>query len=133
VSVRAFALGLGGIVVLAVALAVLVLESPAQARARRLDEQRTRDLDRIADLTDSYWTREQEMPPDLETLGRELRVAPFPSDPESRAAYGYRVTGPRSYELCARFALASDPDEPLDVWRHPAGDHCFAFEAGSTK
>ena len=131
-SVRGFAFGMAGIVVLAVALAVVVLDSPAQARGRRLDEQRTRDLDRIADLTDDYWTREQRLPPDLETLSRELRVSRFPADPVSRAAYGYRATGASSYELCASFATESDPDAPPDVWRHPAGDHCFALEAERT-
>jgi hypothetical protein len=129
VSGGRFAFGMAAVVAVAVALGIAVLGSPALARARRLDALRTRDLSSLAGLTNQYWIRHQALPPDLETLAREPEEDPFPADPETRAAYAYRITGDRTWELCATFAAADDPDVPPGFWDHGAGEHCFAFEA----
>jgi hypothetical protein len=129
-----------GLVVAAVAVvlgaAVAVLDSPSEARRQRLDAQRVRDLSEIADGVDLYWTREGSLPPDLATLGGWQGFGEVPHDPESEAPYGYRVTGERTFELCAGFASDTVGGEPPMSWRsrpgywhHPAGEHCYQLEA----
>lgn len=135
-SARAFAFGMAGVAVVVVALAVLALESPAVARARRIDERRTGDLQRIAAAIDAHWAREKSLPPDLEALARgpeRWRFEKLPTDPLNQSSYGYRVTGERSYELCATFSTESLSSRYPGFWIHPAGEHCFPLDAERKK
>ena len=58
--------------------------------------------------------------------GRKLDLV----DPQTGAKYAYTVTGDKTYELCAGFGLAREMKRDL-FWNHPAGQHCFKFDAGS--
>lgn len=137
------ALLLGGVVVFVVVVvvaALAVLDSPAEQRHQRLDERRVEDLLSIAAAIDAYWTREGALPPALETLAGWEGIDAPRGDPETGAAYRYRITGARSYELCATFATGARDREPryarpprTTFWRHPAGDHCFQLEAAEVK
>jgi hypothetical protein len=55
----------------------------------------------------------------------------LPNELRSKPKIEYRRGEGQSYQLCASFALASpvDLNEEETFWRHPAGQHCFAFEA----
>lgn len=129
-------LGVAAVVALAVGAAVLVLDSPAEERRRRLDERRVQDLQEVAAAIDVYWTREGILPPDLDVLAGWQGLAVPRTDPATEEPYGYRVTGEATYELCAAFALetsdweAGRPWRPhAPYWHHPAGEHCFSLEA----
>lgn len=137
------ALLLGGaalVVVAVVVVALAVVDSPAEERRQRLDEQRVSHLHAIADAVDDHWSEEGALPPDLDALVAwriaELEV----TDPVTEQAYGYRVTGERTYELCATFATDAPEDDTRSragyarrghrvLWQHPAGRHCFELEA----
>lgn len=136
------ALLLGGVVLVVTATVVgafFVLDSPAEERRRRLDEQRVSDLSAISQAVDAYWTREGTLPADLDDLAGWEGFDVSATDPVTEAPYGYRVTGETTYELCADFATEAPGREGRDrqrfvirrhnvSWHHPAGEHCFELE-----
>lgn len=133
-----------GLVVVAVGAAIvggLVLAgSPESARRTRLDDRREADLQGIATAVDLYWSQNRELPADLERLGRErgVRLRSL-EDPQTGDPYEYRITGEKTYELCAVFdredpgPSARDRGESWDgtgrFWIHGAGRACFPVEA----
>lgn len=127
---------LRGAVVAAVAAAVvaglLVLGSPMEERARRVDARRVADLQAIKAAADLYWTRHSTLPASLRDLGAEPGVRIRTVDPEGSAAYEYEVLEGAGYELCATFeqesgAMTRDPSGAL--WAHGSGRQCFRLEA----
>ena len=126
-----------GLVVAVVAGAVvaglIVAGSPAEERLRRLDERRLTDLRGISASVNAFSRREARLPASLEALPSRPDETLVIRDPETGAAYGYRVLGLK-YELCAEFQrptvdenTSESPTSPF--WRHPAGRHCFVLEA----
>ena len=120
-----------------VIVGVILLDSPAQERLRRLDKRRVSDLREIVYALDAYWTREGMLPPSLEELSNEERIVRELADPETGAAYEYRVRGDDSYELCAIFASEMDVrsrDVPYEhLWSHGPGRQCFQLTAQDVK
>ena len=127
-----------------VVLGFAMAGSPVTARLRRLDEKRIEDLRAIHRAIQVMATRRTnanavEMTRALpKTLGE---VAEYQAnkevghrldlvDPESGEQYAYAVTGDTTYELCATFELARDKKRDL-FWNHPAGKHCYQFNAQS--
>jgi hypothetical protein len=117
--------------------------SPAEERLRRIDMQRVSDLQMIQSEVVSYWQAKEELPENFAMLADDIRGYAIPMDPETSAAYEYRVTGGLSFELCAAFARASEfagrtsegeyPSiaKPYyggvsENWDHDAGRYCFA-------
>lgn len=121
------------VVVATVITGILLLDSPAQERLRRLDERRVSDLREISYAVDVYWTREGSLPSSLKDLSDEERVVRELADPETGDPYEYRVLGEKAYALCAVFALDTGTDERdapyLDFWSHGPGRQCFQLEA----
>lgn len=128
--------GTAAVVALAVGAAVLVLDSPAAERRRRLDERRVEDLQEVAAAIDVYWTREGTLPPDLDVLAGWQGLDAPRTDPVTEEPYRYELTGESTYRLCATFATEA-PGRPAQgswrfrptLWHHPAGEHCFELEA----
>ncbi len=124
------------VIVATIVASVVVMGSPTVQRARKLDAQRTMQLQMIEREVRSYQRREGRLPSGLnEALGAGVAVA----DPQTGAAYEYAATAADRFRLCATFSRASADDDrgkpaPYDdlSWRHPAGRHCFDFrvEAG---
>jgi hypothetical protein len=123
------ALAVGG----AVAAGLMVMESPSEARARRLDERRVADLRQLARDIDAFWTRRSALPASLDELAGEGGLGDRRTDPERGTAYEYRVRDGKRYELCATFA-AERPDEGGSPgalsWAHGVGRQCFVLTAG---
>ena len=114
-----------------VIVGVILLDSPAQERLRRLDERRVDDLRSISAELDFYWTREETLPSSLEELSDELGVFVEMFDPESGQPYEYRVLGSNTYELCAQFSRDTAEEQGhfyRDYWSHDAGRQCFELE-----
>jgi hypothetical protein len=96
----------------------------------RLDDQRERDLKNIASTIDSLWEEEVGLPEDLLAFSAD-RGALLRSihDPATGETYEYRVTGDKTYELCATFDR--EDERPTQVqpherfWTHGAGRTCF--------
>lgn len=147
------AAGAIAVVVLAVASALMLIDSPWTARAKRLDGQRAFHLQSISSAINCYWTLEkrQGLPADLEALktrmDAETATRGLPAyclpgdlaDPETGTPYGYAPLGGDTYELCATFSRPSEGVDTYDAprgaysqrWAHPEGRHCFRLEAAT--
>lgn len=124
------------VVLAGIIVGIILLDSPAQERLRRLDERRVSDLREIAYAVDVYWMREDRLPSSLEELSSEERIVRELADPETGDAYEYRVVGDSSYELCAVFSRDTTTDERdsryMNFWIHDSGRQCFQLEARDT-
>ncbi|MFA6254905.1 MAG: DUF5671 domain-containing protein [Patescibacteria group bacterium] len=121
-----------GLVIIITLAAVIggfaVVDSPAHARAVKLDQQRINDLYNIDGLIGDYYWQNKELPLDLSAA----KFSQF-KDPQTKKAYDYRVLGQKEYELCATFSLAVDPNESdygyyggnKDWSYHQVGYQCF--------
>lgn len=132
-----------GVVVAAVVTVVVVglwiSGSPAQERARRIDQQRLSDLQAISYAVDAYWnTNDKNLPGSLEDL-QSTRDFSVPSivDPATGQPYEYRqVTATGTYELCAVFETESRADAQTPgyrgvfgpFWDHGIGRTCYQLE-----
>lgn len=110
--------------------------SPAQQRVVRLDERRISDLSLIQSSVITYWQGKQKLPQNLTELSDGLNRISVPNDPESGESYVYKVTGARTFELCATFKTSNITElngkypSPVyygaeENWEHKAGDVCF--------
>jgi hypothetical protein len=126
---RIVALASGAAVIVAVAAGLWVVGSPGEQRLRRLDDRRVSDLRQIAYAVLGRWNERQSLPAGTADLADGLYLARLPADPVTEAAYEYRVTSEREFELCAVFDRPARQDEAGDFWYHEAGRHCFAFDA----
>ena len=131
------------IVVGAVTLGFVMAGSPLSARLVRLDDRRVSDLREIhhaiqqmtTERKQDSWVTKRPLPTTLEEVaefrrtqqsGRELSLL----DPQSGAAYEFRVTGEKTYELCGTFNAERKKTYEL-FWNHPAGKHCYSFNTES--
>lgn len=121
----------GGFVAAAACLvaALVLLESPWQARRLRLDANRVGHLRAIQTAVENFHKRRGELPESLEALRDDpgTFVGDL-EDPVTGAAYGFRRTGAESYELTATFDLPSPSAEERLPWLR---DDFFAHGAGS--
>ena len=120
------------VVVAAVIAGLMTAGSPAQARLERLDQRRVQDLSTIRQSVNAYWNRHSNLPAALADAAGTNGQPSLPVDPATKQAYGYRVTGPNTFELCAEFQSSSAdaigwPDG--SHWAHGIGHQCFQREA----
>jgi hypothetical protein len=121
------------VVLAAVVTGVVILGSPSEERARRIDRRLVEELSSIKTAVDSYYSKNGILPASLNELwqgspGLDLN-GPFDviRDPVPPNAYRYRVVAVDAFELCGTFERASEPrvSSGVDVWQHSSGDHCF--------
>lgn len=120
---------------------LFVVGSPGTERLRRFDAQRAGDIKIISEevfnaTVGPAWrnpalplTIRQPLPRSLdEVLAGARQRRPRINDPKTETAYEYQVLGESTFRVCASFEQARD--EAGDVaWNHPAGRHCFDFDA----
>jgi len=132
-SSSVFAIGSSVVVVMAICAGIAAIDSPSEARMRRLDEQRVRDLQFISTAMESYRRIHDGLPADLDRIVQpnsppSLRLR----DPESQILYEYKPNGTDSYELCAKFQTTleakADDSRNNPFWDHGPGKTCFRFE-----
>lgn len=131
------------VVLIAVVAGFFVVGSPAEQRAKRLDEDRVNDLSLIQSQVVSFWDARNRLPASLTEL--EETTGFIPVDPQTEEAYEYNVLGGRTFELCALFQTENKqvndrgsfreprPSFVRDVlisqnWDHEAGRFCFERE-----
>jgi hypothetical protein len=130
----AFGVAASVAVTFAIVWGFVLAGSPATRRLERLDEQRLRDLQTVANeiqLMVVYPDRKRELkeplPRTLDEAVQRARGARLdPRDPETGEPYRYTVKNETTYELCARFTRRRESDFRV-FWNHPAGEHCFTI------
>lgn len=124
----------GSLVIIAAVFvsALLIAESPQQARERKLDEAILEDFETISRGLDAYYDGNQKLPATLEELESEVLFVTDENleDSETGRKYEYRVVGNRKYQLCAVFRTSNvdDPDANqfnFERWPHKAGEQCL--------
>lgn len=104
----AFAAGATFLVFAALGAGLYHIETPAQVREQRIDEQQLSDLRQIEGQIANYLDENGELPETLEAAF--LAGMQQPTAPEGREPYVYRRTE-TGFELCATFANASEPGQ----------------------
>lgn len=120
-----------------------IVGTPQQARLARFDDAKLNDLQSIQSQVTYYWQAKRELPSKLADLSNSLNSGAVPLDPQTEQPYGYRATGPLSFELCAVFNAPGGQDRggyyarpmmpessekyPMmqDNWQHGSGEMCF--------
>jgi hypothetical protein len=133
-----FAIVSGLVVVAAIIIALLVLPSPWEARKRKLDDVRVRDLSALAGAIAGYARSNDGRLPaklsDIQNSSTQQNMAIALQDPVTGAPYDYIVKDEKNYELCARFETTG-PDIAVATylvsWRHEVGPRCFALKLSS--
>lgn len=113
------------------------IDTPAEVREHRLDQEQVMDLQDMQFRIEEYYRINDALPADIDTLYISENVLDAPED---RPAYEYRILDATTYDLCATFARASFRDSqasavrpmydesyaPLNYnWEHEAGEVCF--------
>jgi len=122
----------------------VLVGSPISARLRRFDDQRLEDLQAIEREVEQLCVEREfregrmrktwkaPLPTTLDEVAEKTRGTRYTTldvtDPETGAAYEYKVTGQTTYELCATFGLVREYKTDM-FWNHPAGPHCFTIDA----
>lgn len=148
-----FGIGVAAVVGVGIIIGFLVSGSPMTERLRSLDNTREDNLAALAGCVESYAQDIGRLPASLDELRRSNQYgycASYMNDPETKAAYEYRVVVPSrqdalawvgEFELCANFDLPSDVQEEFsqytyvnaNVWSvHEAGRSCDTVTARLT-
>lgn len=120
------------LVVAAIVAGLVIVGSPSNERARRLDEQRVRALQALTRAVDEYWRVRGRLPASLGELVNEPRINADTKDPLTAQEYVYQTRSQRTYRLCADFDRPSEDgrvDSPF--WKHPAGRRCFDLDVAA--
>lgn len=120
------------VVIATIAAAIVVMGTPAQQRALRLDQRRANDLDRIVETAREHADRTGTLAPDLTTLATRPGLRLAITDPETALPYEYKVQGARAFQVCATFATDTAADDTnarasrSEDWLHPVGRQRFS-------
>lgn len=93
-------------VVLLIVFSFVVMGSPSEQRALRLDDRRIQDLQSIQGQIIYHWQQKERLPASLAELSNPLSGFIVPPDPEfaKGLTYEYQVKSELTFELCATFA-----------------------------
>jgi len=107
-----------------------LIESPTEARNRKLDEKIIQDFDAMRYAIDSYYSKNKTLPQNLEDIKIET-IKPHDLNFDSSKEYDYKITGQETYELCANFS-SSNLEKTMSyndtVWKHDKGYQCIEKE-----
>lgn len=135
---------MAAIVAASIIAGFFIIGSPFDQRLYKFDDQKVNDLSSIQWQVVNYWQQKEQLPATLAELQDPISGQVIPVDPQSGAAYVYKKTGDKAFELCATFNKESRPNSttypmrplPADVgavgtdlayspWTHGVGEVCF--------
>ncbi|MES2668383.1 MAG: DUF5671 domain-containing protein [Patescibacteria group bacterium] len=126
---------------LVVAAGFFIIGTPGEIRNLRYDEQKVSDLQTIQYQVINLYQQKGALPEDLSVLDDPISSFMTPKDAQTGSSYGYSVTSPLSFELCATFnEMTPDtagqgefgrdsayPSAGFDEnWEHGEGETCFS-------
>ncbi|BFT94167.1 MAG: hypothetical protein MNSN_11080 [Minisyncoccus archaeiphilus] len=114
--------------------AFLIIESPTEARNKKIDQKTISDLDMINRAVDEFYNDKKVLPVTLKDIEIEkyqyMEFNQF-TDPDTGTYYEYKVIDDKKFELCTDF-LSSNLDSDnrsydyYSSWRHDKGYQCIS-------
>ena len=130
------------VMVISVAAAFTLIDSPALARAKSFDRQREYDIRALQNGVRNFYRRDARMPESLRELHEEGYVHKRAmEDPKTGDVYAYRIVNEEEFEICATFATDNRKDDEGSSrayrptgpyggsYRHGAEHTCFTQKA----
>jgi hypothetical protein len=102
------------IMILASGYAFSISGDPFATRNKKLDQQRTTDLQNIKYAIENYYTSTKQLPDKLSDLSKVSNNAYYIkklNDPGTNKPYDYKKGNGNAYQLCAEFATDSSQDD----------------------
>lgn len=128
-TIKLFFFGSLVLVLTAFVSAWFFVESPTNARNRRLDQNLINNISNIENAVNSYLSNKNQLPENLEQLKNDsnyyLREAAL-LDPETRRPIEYKKISSEEFELCANFRTDNTKNEnTYSAKSHVAGYQCL--------
>ena len=134
------------VMVISVAAAFTLIDSPALARAKSFDRQREYDIRALQNGVRNFYRRDARMPESLRELHEEGYVHKRAmEDPKTGDVYAYRIVNEEEFEICATFATDNREDDEGSPrayrptgpyggsYRHGAEHTCFTQKAAEQR
>jgi hypothetical protein len=115
--------------------ALFLVETPTEARNRRVDERIINNFSNIENGINSYYNTNHKLPASLNDLGKEAMAVDSLIDPTTREQFVYRAGSGLDYQLCADFRTDNKNSHDAIYQyvdqnrRHLAGYQCLDFKA----
>lgn len=125
------------LVVSAFVSALFIVETPTEARNRRIDERIITNFYNIESSINSYYNTNQKLPVSLNDLKKESVVSDSLIDPGTREMFEYLPGNGMDYQLCANFRTDNKNSRDAayqyldENKRHLQGRQCLDFKAYS--
>lgn len=122
-TIKLYLYGSLALITIAFIASLFTVESPTQARNKKLDEAIINDFNKINSAIDVYYQDNKKIPDDLNALKENSNFLTDDDlkNPTSEEAYEYKTINEKKYELCATFRT-SNKDEQEDDYRYgPSG------------
>lgn len=109
--------------------AFLIVESPSEARDRKLDEKIIGNFNTIKYAIDDYYYKNEKLPDDLSDLKNKTdNVMLSLVNPITNLEYVYELIDSKSYNLCTDFSssnILNTVDYYGNLWQHDKGYYCI--------
>jgi type II secretory pathway pseudopilin PulG len=126
-----FYISLAAVIAIFIA-SLFFVESPREARNRKLDNLILDNFNVIENAVANYYEENGRIPPNLEILKNEFSYLNEKKlkDPVTGQQFEYKVSGPRTYKLCATFRTDNrqNNDWRAERWPHGAGYQCLPIK-----
>ena len=113
-TIKLFFIGSLALVIIAFVSAWFFVESPVNARNRRLDQKLINNISNLEGSINSYLSSEEKLPENLDQLANNENFYLNKNiliDPETKAPIEYKKLSEKSFELCANFRTDNRKDE----------------------
>jgi len=111
--------------------ALFIIETPKQARDRKIDTATINSFSQIDIAINDFYKKTDKMPESLAQLMADTNYLNDRDikDVETNEIYQYQVLGEKKYQLCAFFRTSNQDDLNSDYynryWPHQAGEQCI--------
>lgn len=121
------------LVVFALGLAIVHMESPQTTRDKKIDENTLRDFDTINMNMNMYYNNNDKLPESLEELKGDSNLNSYPGNVVSLEEVEYNKLSDTEYELCADFKTSNLDNENTNLRYgsnrlHDSGYQCLEQE-----
>ncbi len=114
--------------------ALFLVESPSEARDKKLDTQIINDFNSLEGGISQFYKNNSRLPENLQELKTEVVFITEENlmDSQTEQAYRYKILNNNEYELCAEFRTSNLDDNQniyrKTTWSHDKGDQCIKRE-----